>query len=870
MDKRYEPSKDYGRVNKKPKLEIIVGKGRPNQNTAGAPGTSRYTAKPASPPKSSPDDFWDDDDDEVLLMASQVVEKSSAHTVPLSSQPTRDFTFSEFAPNTKSTSTQKYFEQDVQLFSEMDDDWDDGIVEKPSVFLTSQKPKQTPVFKVPITVAPTKRPHQESERSERPFSSDLIKSATPLLGQSQLPQTGSTGNFNSNPISLSQPNVLNKNSNREKAHECQIQFLQKRADTLKKENAKITKELDDFRNKMESKDGEVSLLRDEIRHLKQQIQNAQREKLQSTDVVKTEWQDKINELAKQVEAQQTVLEFKTMEISKLKMNHGDESMRFDNSMRENLNESTTAQQTNLRTTTSNRRRMTQIQSSARLTRKIPTACSIPIEIFDQSIEKGNSKFRKDVFHREMERLQFHMSRVQYISQLKANQRTELAESVIDSAKCVIAEFWTYVHSLEYNKHSHSLPYHSYDIIKDSRQQSNRCSLFQAQVLFQNEKAINLRRYIAGLSVICKLVPEAGALLFSIQNNDYLLIQIIIDGLNKLGFSHEICHHFGVVESFAMLLDTLWDNHSEDDEYLEHLMSFLKTLVFCRPNAWASKFITLCLQKLPNTARDQLCGNARGPNFTVSQTIYKFTTESCVLQVYACLLETAFPANQELCRNEFKLLSEICYNHLIFFASCFPSPPPRFVIDILPHDDDLDEEGLMSQQPVVNIKCQCYVMMCSSVVKLLYQVMRQWQRVERKHEVKLIENIAKVGVRLLHTIYIRYYMTKLFDHKGYLTRHYLYFICKYWLESTDLLQFKETHREALDQLASSHIIEIKSQPEERNTFKVDRDLKKWYEHSGDVANEAMDCIDVDADNLSDFMKLRITERTCNAELFFKRY
>ncbi|XP_055920172.1 ATR-interacting protein mus304 [Eupeodes corollae] len=868
MDKRYEPSKDYGRVNKKPKLEIIVGKGRSNQNALGGPSTSRYAAKQASPARSSPDDFWDDDDDEVLLMASQVVEKcSGGQTIQLSSQ-TREFTFSEFAPNVKST--QKYFERDVELFSEMDDDWDDGVVavsEKPSLFQSTQK--DAPVFKVPEVAVSSKRTHQESERTERPFSSDLPKSATPMLAQAAF--NTNSANFNSAPISMSQPNSINKNSNREKAHECQIQFLQKRADTLKKENAKITKELDDFRNKMESKDGEVSLLRDEIRHLKQQIQNAQREKLQSSDVVKTEWQDKINELSKQVEAQQTVLEFKTMEISKLKMNHADETMRFENSMRDNLNESSisAAHQTNLRVTTSNRRRMTHVQCSARLNRRVPAACNIPIEIFDQSIEKGNSKFRKDVFHREMERLQFHMTRAQYIGQLKSNQKTELAGSVIESAKCVIAEFWTYVHSLEYNKHSHSLPHHSYDITKDSRQQTDRSSLFQAEVLFPSEKAINLRRYIAGLSIICKLVPEAGALLFTVHHNEYLLIQIIVDGLNKLGFSNEICQHFGVIESFAMLLDTLWDNHSEGDQDEEHLMSFLKTLVFCRPNAWASKFITLCLQKLSPTARDQLCGNSRSPNFSVSQVLYKFTTESCLLQVYACLLETAFPANQELSRSEFKLLSEICYNHVIFFTSCFPSPP-RFVANILPHDDDVDEEGLMSQQPGVNVKCQCYVMMCSSVVKLLYQVMRQWQRMERQHEVKLIENIAKVGVRLLHTIYIRFYMTKLFDHKGYLTRHYLYFICKYWLDSMDLLQFMESHREALDQLASSHIVEIKSQPEQRNTSKVDRDLKRWYEHSGDVAHENMDCIDVDAEDLSDFMKLHITEKACKAELFFKRY
>lgn len=288
------------------------------------------------------------------------------------------------------------------------------------------------------------------------------------------------------------------------------------------------------------------------------------------------------------------------------------------------------------------------------------------------------------------------------------------------------------------------------------------------------------------------------------------------------------------------------------------MSFLKTLIFCRPNAWTCKYISLCLQKLSPTARDQLCVNARSSNFSVSQAIYKFTTDSCPLQVYACLLEMAFPANTKLETRDFKLLSKICYNHLNFFTSCFPSPA-RFVSEILPVDDDLDDECFMSQ-PTINVRCSCYVMMCSSVVKLLYQVMRQWQRMERQQEVKLIENIAKVGVRLLHTIYIRHYMTKLFDYKGYLTRHYLYFVCKSWLESSELLRFKENHREALDQLASSHIVGIKSQPEEKNTSKINRDLKKWYEHSGD---EKMDCMDIDED-------LRIHEKSNNTQLFCKRY
>lgn len=162
-----------------------------------------------------------------------------------------------------------------------------------------------------------------------------------------------------------------------------------------------------------------------------------------------------------------------------------------------------------------------------------------------------------------------------------------------------------------------------------------------------------------------------------------------------------------------------------------------------------------------------------------------------MQVYAGLLEIAFPLYTTLRPSHFKLLAVICENYVRFLYLCFEEPP-KFIHDHLPNyeDDDctdgasdltLDADNIgtvtnskysnekgrakTTDQPmdvgnmaaasneVVTINsseitnessstpnatnqenssscCECYTQLCLSLVTLLFQLLRQWELKEK--------------------------------------------------------------------------------------------------------------------------------------------
>ncbi|XP_036328369.1 ATR-interacting protein mus304-like [Rhagoletis pomonella] len=906
MAKRFQPFKEFGRSTKKPKLDVSINKGRPLGPSQSWPNHLRpnavEVARVDSPVGcgSNNNNLWDDDDDDVILLATQVAESQvaikSASAVNISES---DITFSEFAPHVHATtSTQRITTTtcaavkatvsappttvDKNNHSELFLDDDDDLVELLDAATNGQKPENT-----------------SGARQNQEVESVFKKPTQVLSGINGVSKRMSMGSTQAPAIDGQSAAVR-----RQVATERQVKMLTERLDALKAENAKLAKDLSESKGKIESKDGESSLLRDELRHMKQQLQTLKMEKIMSAEAAKTECKTKIAELARRVEAKESELKLRNVEYSVLKMRHADETQRLEMSIRnanvtgdvpmeegvenpqEICNVRFLCRLRNLSLTTPQRAllnsQLTEMNASA----------------YERPRERGDTKRQQTPFQQELANAQTLLAQLQLQQQKRSwttAEAMDFNERAIASACNALPEFWTYVHGLEFPKHCNIHPYHDYDLRKDDQTFSAR-NLHVAQEFHADERAVSLRRYVAALSVMCAQAPNFAQQLLKQEHGDYALLQVACHAISKLGYSSEICAHFGALEAFATLLRVLLRQMRADSEdHFELLVGgLLKQLIFVRPSAWIFQEISysvLELTRLP-AALALLCVNSDESTFYSDRmrSLYRFSNDSCILQVYAGLLEIAFPLNGVLSEAHLRLLAVICENHVRFAHHCFMKPPD-FIYKLLPsYDDDDDddddddaEDGTENEQrmdtteeqtnkqqarvPTESVdsatiandlaatanssavaqevaaqptkhssikgraRCECYTKLCLSVVTLLFQLMRQWQCNGRKIETLRVAEISQISVQLLHTIFCDNYSTHLFRYAEETTKHYLWLICECWSENAKCLKFNSVQMNFLDKLRAFHIMP-KQLNEEGNVANVINDLKEWHSLTND--------------------------------------
>uniref|UniRef100_A0A0K8W609 ATR-interacting protein mus304 n=2 Tax=Bactrocera latifrons TaxID=174628 RepID=A0A0K8W609_BACLA len=888
MAKRFEPFKEFGRSTKKPKLDVSINKGRPLGPSQSWPNHIRSNAGEVhakSPARNNVNNnnLWDDDDDDVILLATQVAESQVAIKTSDTNITDSDITFSEFAPHIHATtSTQRLTSVNAGLkatvsapptiennnFSELFAD-DDDFAELLDVDGNGEKEQE--IFRV------------------QPFETDNVfkKPRAIVNGRNGMTITTPQASLvNTAQISDSQQAA----ARRQVATERQVKMLMERIDALKAENAKLTKDLSESKAKIENKDGESSLLRDELRHMKQQLQTLKMEKLMSTEAAKTECKTKIAELTKRVEAKESELKLRKVEYSVLKMRHADETQRLEMSIRnafaidvpmeEDVHQTSKKQ---------NARILYRLRDFSLPTESGDINNSHLTEFsanaFKRTQERVTGKRQYTPFQLELDNAQTLLAQLQLQRQKGSWTSTEAAdfnERAIASACNALPEFWTYVHGLEFPKYCNVHPYHEYDLRNDDYTSPNR-NLHAEQLLCEDERAISLRRYISALSVMCGRAPNFAQQLLAQHHGDYALLQVACHAISKLGYSREICAHFGVLEAFAVLLRVLLRQvRTGDSEHIELLVgSLLKQLIFVRPSAWIFCELSHCvleLTRLP-TALERICVNSDESTFYSDRmrSLYRFSNDSCILQVYAGLLEIAFPLNDILSVSHMHLLTVICENHVRFAHYCFMKPPD-FIHKLLPsYDDDDDEEDDEAEQQVVEKKvqsyksvtcksisseisvnnsemgatvnsssniesrskksnnsstrCECYTKLCLSVVTLLFQLLRQWRCTGRKIETPRVAEISQLSVQLLHTIFCDNYSTHLFRYAEETTKHYLWLICEWWVENSERLKFSSAQNNFLKKLRDFHIMP-KQLNDEGNPVNVLNDLNEWHSLTND--------------------------------------
>lgn len=644
MSKRYQPTNNFGHCLKKPKYDININKDR----TLLPPTQTRNNH--VSPLKSSLSSYWDDDDDDdVILLATQVAEaaavaKDKGHQYITDSE----ITFSEFA-KVGGSSTQNPQIPSNDILSQMFDDDDDFE-------LLAAVQKQDPgVFKKPAAPLPrsTQPAVQHQPNSTRP-SEEAHSSAAATQPLSEFLLSQSSGPNCTLPSTQSA-------ARRQLASERQIKFLMEKMELLKKENSNLSKSLSESKSKIESKEGETKLLRDELKHLKQQVQNLKMEKIFSTEAAKTESQNKIKELTKQVEGKEAELKLKEVQCSKMKMRLADESHKLQQSIcQESIRQVQVKKRTVSTDSTAEQQQMTVQQTRfAKSLMKMQTLSlnclkntdfnevSIPCvpahtDIYVQ--QQGSLKKKKTVFESELEKMQTLLAELRLLG--ANNLPRDFKAKCTDSLRNVCQEFTSYIDTLSFQENSSVYPYHGYSLLKTKiarKLQNAREALQHPSELYDDEMAISLRRYFAGLAVICQEVAcVANAMVYAEVSSGNTCLLVIFNCIDHLGYSTEICEHFGLLEAIAMWTSTLLQNATHVDD----LLHLIKYIIFARPSAWVFKEISLCLYQFcydDSKLIRCLCRVNEEESFTSDRvgSIYRFCDESCILQVRCRIINKSY-------------------------------------------------------------------------------------------------------------------------------------------------------------------------------------------------------------------------------------
>ncbi|KAH8286906.1 hypothetical protein KR018_008209 [Drosophila ironensis] len=805
MAKRFGPLKDFARA-KKPRLDVSV---------------TRASSRP-SPPRNTMA-FWDDDDDDVILMATQVAEaeieaeerRRRAEMPPPAPQATQsEVTFSEFAPMVQgSTSTQQMppppakkptTPLDVDAIFADDDDFD---------FLAVTLMESEPLVSKPVS--------STIQTQTRTSSISIHKSSTTTT-------TSST--------------ALSATQTRQQEH--QINFLMERIEALKRDKAKLEKDLGDSNQRNEIRSGEVSLLRDELKHVRQQLQASKMEKLALADATNRDCNQKVAEAAKQIAAKDIELKMKNAEYTKLKIqqkvHERSMNMSMNMSMMQALPSDPAEQRLLLRLNKLNIHR-----SACHATKGNGS-------VFEYDEEQQQGQKQRTLFDLELKQLLLHFAQLQ----AQPDSLDSLIPKILASAGRVFTEFSSYAHGLEFPQNCMLYPYNPYNL----DEQVHRESLWQQGNLYEYERAVLLRRYVATLSLLFRYQGKIASAFLDYKHNDLGLLEAAIEAVIKLGFSYEVSEHYGLLEALASLLNSLMLRVEVPPEKYELLFDLLKQLlVFTRPSPWVFGELSSCFLGALRHPQlmTKMCVHSPKKCFVSDRMrkVYRFGPESCLLQVYSGLLELCFFSETPLRPDYLRILLQVAGNHVRFAFICFKNPPD-FILEMLPYFADDDEpdtgdstmmkSGLTAQGSVANGstlasvsnsnmncgnsssnvgECECYVKLCLSVVTLVFQMLHQWMLHQRQAGTEQVGEISRIAVHLLNLVFHEYYLTCLFRDAEETTKHYLSLICNWWSEYADLLGFQSIHWRLLNQLAKSHFM-LKPLHQEANPQNPGNDLAEW--------------------------------------------
>uniref|UniRef100_A0A182QWA5 Uncharacterized protein n=1 Tax=Anopheles farauti TaxID=69004 RepID=A0A182QWA5_9DIPT len=876
MSKRagYFQMKQPSFASKKPKLDIEI---IPSQQYNPQPISSAAINGCNGASKSSAENLWDDDDDDIIVLASQAFEADVtfgkfSRSVNTSTQATTEVIAAGHGGGKSAVKVpdklvaELFADADDDLFSEkLDDNYqnidnamneyfnnndDDDfnmlefqqrdqnpwIGERNEVQSDPVKPTVPPVqeeeFKVPIPVA------KPSMKKEHPPST-VLKDAQPSMPSSSRvglifkPKTSTMAAVQPQPakpvptVAAPQPEPETITKKQEHAKEIQVKLLTKHVEQLAKKVEQLQKDYNEAMDKTQVKDGEVSLLRYELKKVRDTNEQLRSEKIRERETIQREWIEKMKNLEKTIAAQKTENEFREMELMNLKTKHLNASTRM------------------VEVRESEESVLKKREDSFILSELLPAlSLSEPGTLAEdpaEALQFDPRMFLKPIVPNEGGKLRKH-------SRLTRNERAidnqfgtlqtcllqllrdiatdagassarmqlsaELFPLVAEATETGLNEIVLYCRRLaqqqefEVRQGGGAVAGRATERCVQGRARSKLettapVNVLQQEPLFVGEQGIVIRRFLAMVGLYCRVSDE---LVVERLLKRGLVFQLAKD-IRRFSRASFLISLHGIVTGAAAFLNGLSFRSRRLQTYAENkgpmdLMDLFRSIVMCQTDAPSSLVeLSAFLRRLSQVADgsvqqllNRLCTSHQPvEGQVVAKKPYRlksisFSQETCTLQMYATLLESSVRQHVRYETGwQLKPLLKNAENTIHFLRNVVRRP----IGWIRSFHDKSDPNG-----------CDlCHIRMVSAFLVLLHRVLLCWiQRTVRDgDDNRIMQRIAQNGVLLMYDLFQTAYRKKLLRLGGHTLRYRLRAVYN-WLKLYEKeLEFRHVHGSTLKML-----------------------------------------------------------------------
>ncbi|XP_053692420.1 ATR-interacting protein mus304 [Sabethes cyaneus] len=819
---------------KKPRLDIETISSQQYNQQKEKQTTPTTVAKSSS----KTDVLWGDEDDEFIILASQAVEE-----VELFQQTqTGEVTFGRFATGTVPTSTPAMVKKadscelmpppaaipgpsrvnpvstavidlleddDDDVFSEQFDENYDNIEkhideffnnEFDDVFNLANLQSSGSAEKISTDqhngpkVSPTKKVSQEAV-------SEAIQTKTSFKPKEPVSRdVGPKKVFNGRLQTQQQLSQANREAQQmDHAKDIQIRFLNNQLEMASKKSEKLQGDYNDVLERIQIRDGEVSMLRYELKNIKSQNEQLRLDKMKESETIRQELVAKMKSLEKVILAQKTELDFKNVEMMSMRTKRKSTSLRLNKS----INSDTPATETDFIVHNRRLRVFDGVTSKLRFTID-PKMFDISAESMSQlGSSNGMSKFSKcDV------NLSKYLGQMQAWLSIMASGKGPLPDdtviSVVSVVNQAVHEISRYCNRLQLVrvKEVHMGAKVAFDFLSRNSKKyrlEGKANICQRELLCVNEKAIIPRRFLAALALFCQFVPSLAVRLMQPQDTlpqDQNCISVLSKSLSQISYAIELYDHMGMIAATAAVLCSLTHHMKLLQDGGSTLLDLLKSIVHCRPDSpLVLAFLSEALYRISSSEQSvdllsSICWRSKPECFSLNSSfkMFQFTKDSCVLQIYATLLETSVPQNRTIDSTETHHLVESTRNTVYFLRNSL-ARPLRWI--------DHFRQPLFSRDSRRKpTSCQCHIRITNSFVILFHQLLRCWMQHPMSIEFNTMLQITQNGILLLFDLFQTAYRSEILLVGGHAIQCRLQATYDWLVQHQNDFRFQSAHKKAL--------------------------------------------------------------------------
>lgn len=230
---------------------------------------------------------------------------------------------------------------------------------------------------------------------------------------------------------------------------------------------------------------------------------------------------------------------------------------------------------------------------------------------------------------------------------------------------------------------------------------------------------------------------------------------------------------GIVQCAALaLLNVIRSGNAEE----QHINEFLKTLIFAHQDSFTTYTLVKILTSLSDqVSRSFLCVGSESKNFVVysSHKIAQVTSSSCLLQVLATSLETAFPVttpSDYWTVSHFRRLLALTRTLIRFYRK---------------HIIETNSDWLGIDKP-----CHCFMKITTSFVILIHMCLHLFQTLPAlRTEIRQIHIVSQLALLLIHDIFVANLPIKLLHGMGRSIKNRLIVVYHWLANFNELFYFR---------------------------------------------------------------------------------